>query len=183
MNIKQLLAIVGIVFVSICTACTSKEDELAGSWSTTFGSKNDYVQKRVLNTSENNPTYYHILTFNKGENGDKGAFTDCVSPLALGNQNNDDINVGSIIKGTWEVKKNKIYLYYNSEVSLTNADNLSDDDKFLVENEMARAFLADNKEAGENGVPYEIIKKNGKVALKIQLCNPSITLVKKKEKE
>lgn len=183
MSFKQLKAIMGIVLVCMCTACTSDEDKLEGSWTTMFSLKNDYVKYRVFTTSEYHPTYYHIVSFKKGENDKRGTFVDYITPLILDESNSDEVVVGSKISGTWEVKKDKIHLYYNDEVSLTNAENIGDGDKDNLESEMAEYFLAEYKTIGENGIPFQIINRNNKVVLELNLDNPPIVLIKKENKE
>lgn len=180
MNIKQLTIFIGIIFVCICTGCSSKEDKLVGTWSTAFSLKNDYVRCRVYSISGDHPTYNHYFTFKKGENGNKGTFVDGITAYVF---DENEIHVGSKITGTWEIKKDKIFLYYDDNVSLTNANKFGETDKNLLKEEITKQFLKDYRKVGENGVSYEVYKKDGKAKLRINLCYPPLTMNKEEKKD
>ena len=167
------IAIIGI----IATSCSSKENELIGRWSNSFGFTNNYTENRVY--KETGDTFFQTFTFQKGENGEPGVFTDAISPLIIGDQNPDRVLIGSTISGTWEVKNDKLYLYYDKEsFSLTNADEIGRTDKMILEEEMTQKFLEKYEKLGADGLSYEIIHKNNKTGLEIKFGNTKVTLKK-----
>lgn len=171
------IAIIGV----IATSCSSKENELIGRWGNSFGLTNNYTGNRVY--KETGATCFQTFTFEKGENGEPGVFTDAISPLVIGSQNPDDVLIGSKISGTWEVKGKKLYLYYDTEsFSLTNADEMGRTDKMILEEEMAQKFLDDYKNLGAEGLSYEIVHKNNKTGLEIKFGNTKVTLIKQEDK-
>lgn len=173
-SLTLCLALIGIVVIS----CSSKEDELIGQWGNSFGLTNNYTKNRVY--KETGDTFFQTLTFEKGENGEMGVFTDNISPLVI---NPDDILLGSVISGTWEIKGKKLYLYFEDEsLSLTNADGIGRADRLILEEEMAQRFLDEYKKLGAEGLNYEIIHKNNKTGLEINFGNAKITLIKKEDK-
>lgn len=184
MNIKKnnfALAVLTLFVTFILVSCSSKEDELIGSWSRSFGIANDYTQYRVYSESDYRPTFIQTFTFEKGEKGRENLFTDYISPLVIGGQNPDDVLIGSEITGTWEIKDDKLFLYYDSEsFSLTNADMLGRTDRMIAEEELGQSFLEDYKKLGEKGLSYEIVHKNDKTGLEINFGNTELTLIKKK---
>ena len=66
---------------------------------------------RIFWTTEYRPSYFHFITFSQGENGKLSVFTDVINPVTL--YDDDGARIGSKITGTWEVKNNKLFLYYD----------------------------------------------------------------------
>lgn len=177
-------AILSFLMALVLVSCSSKEDELIGSWSTSFGIANDYTQYRVYSNSEFRPTFFQTFTFEKGKNGEMGTFTDNISPLVIGEQNPDEVLIGSKISGTWEIKDKKLYLYFDDEgLSLTNADDLGRTNRMIVEDDMTQRFLDEYKKLGEDGLSYEIVHKNDKTGLEINFGNTKLILIKKEDKK
>ena len=152
---------------------------MIGSWETTFGLTNDYTQYRVFSNSEYKPTFFHTLNFYQGEKGKSGTFTDVITPLVLPGQNNEELKLGSRISGTWEVKNNNLFLYYDeNSFSLINADTLSRNDRLILEERLKLEFLDKYKTKGAEGLSYEIVHKNNKTGLEIKFGNTKVTLKK-----
>ena len=171
------IAIIGV----IATSCSSKENELIGRWGNSFSLTNNYTENRVY--KETRATCFQAFTFEKGENGEPGVFTDAISPLIIGDQNPHRVLIGSTVSGTWEIKNDKLYLYYDKEsFSLTNADEMRRTDKMILEEEMAQKFIVDYKKLGAEGLSYEIVHKNNKTGLEIKFGNTKVTLIKKEDK-
>ena len=170
-----------LLAVVLFGACSSKEDALKGSWTRTFGlNTSSYTEGRVF-SQEAGKTFFHTFVFEKGTSG-KGTFKDVVNPLVL-NNNSDLVVVGSKISGEWEIKDNKLYLYYNDSVELTNGDDLHPADKARLEGQMKELFLTKFKEAGEKGFPYELKEKNNKTGIEIDFGNDKETFVKNQDKD
>lgn len=176
-KLKSWSRIVSIfTFLLLILVSCSKEDKLVGTWDRSLGLGDDYTQYRRFYNSEYPPTCFHTFTFEKGEDGEKGTFTDAVSPLVLptGDTNPDQLIVGSKITGEWEIKGKKLYLFYDDDLKLLNADNLSSADQSRLKDEMTAAFLKEYKQLGEEGFPYEIVKKDKGESLKIAFGNTDL---------
>lgn len=167
----------------VLISCSTKEDEIIGSWSTSSGLANEYTQYRVYSNSEYRPTFIQTFTFEKDENGSENSFTDKISPLVIGGQNPDEVLIGSEISGTWEVKGNKLYLYFDEDsLSLTSADEVGDTDRIALEDEMTQMFLENFKSLGAEGLSYEIVHKNNKTGLEMSFGNSKVTFIKQEDK-
>lgn len=177
---KAVLAFfTGLLLVS----CSSKEDELVGKWGNSFGLKNKYTSDRVYTSPDNHDAFFQTFIFENGEKGEKGAFTDYISPVVIGDQNPDEMVIGSEISGTWEVKGDKLYLYFDNEsFSLTNADMIGRTDRIMLEDEMAQKFLENYEYLGTKGLSYKIFHKNNKTGLEINFGNTKVTLIKKENR-
>ncbi|MDE6300461.1 MAG: hypothetical protein K2M19_01925 [Muribaculaceae bacterium] len=174
MRIKHLVIIIGIFLGCMLSSCSSREDKFVGSWSRTFGLRDNYTQYRVI--ADKGKSFFQTFTFEKGKDG-KGTFTDYIAPVMA---SSDQFAVGSKISGEWEIKDAKLYLYFDGELSLTNADKESEDDKFVIASALAEKFLSDIKSEGEKGIPYEFGETNGREWLKFKFKGEDISLLKDK---
>lgn len=179
-SLTLCIALIGI----IAPSCSSKEDELVGSWSTSFGLTNDYTQYRVYSDSEYHPTFFQTIKFSQGENGKPGTFTEVISPLVLSGQNSNELKIGSKISGTWEIKNKKLYMYFDeNSFSLTNDDMIGINDKAILEDQMTQEFFQRYGTVCSNGMNFEIVKRNDKTGVEIHFGNTKVTLVKKEVEE
>lgn len=175
------LAILCLFFTCLLVSCSSKEDKLVGQWGNSFGITNNYTDTRVY--KEPGDACFQTFFFEKGENGEMGVFTDNITPLVIGGQNPDNVIIGSQISGTWKIKGDKLYLYFDkNSFALTNADMLGRTERMILEDQMAKSFLDEYKNLGEEGLNYKIVHKNNKTALEINFGNTKVTLVKREEK-
>lgn len=184
MKAKKVMKSLMLLFAAVCmlSSCASKEDKLVGSWSRSFGlNSNPYTELRAFSSKDTHPTFSHTFVFEKGNDG-KGTFKDVVSPLAIGLQSGQHA-VGSKITGRWEIKDNKLCLYYEDEVTLINADDLEPELVEMLEEQITKEFLDKYKSMGANGLPYEFQEKNNKTGIIIQFDSDNLVFVKKKEEE
>lgn len=181
-NLIRLFPLLAVLFMITFSSC-SKGDELVGSWSNMFGlNTNDYTIYRAYKADDYHPTLIHTIEFEKGKKGEPGTFTDYVNRTLVPN-NDENMFAGSKISGKWEIKKGKLYLYYDDEVNVIGAKNLSDNDIAVLENEMTERFLADFKEAGANGLRYKIEKEKGNKTLNIDFGNTKVSLSQNQKSE
>ncbi|MCH5245053.1 MAG: hypothetical protein J1E84_01215 [Muribaculaceae bacterium] len=160
------------------TSCSIREKELEGRWSTSVCDV--YAMDRIFWTTEYRPTYLHFITFSQGENGKLSVFTDVINPVTI--YDADGARIGSKITGTWEVKNNKLFLYYDeNSFSLINADTLSRNDRLILEERLKLEFLDKYKTKGSNGLIYDITEKNNRKKLDIDFGNSMVTVVKEEE--
>lgn len=162
---KFLLSTFFLGIVSVLVISCSKDDKLVGTWSYIYGLGNPYTDSRCFSEDGPGQTFIHSLEFQKG-NGAKGSFIDKVRPLILGSSSDQKMLIGSSISGEWEVKGNKLYLYYNDDMELLNANALYDEEKSQVARQWSNHF-EEWKKKGEEGYSFEIIEKNGKTGLNI----------------
>ncbi len=179
MNFKKLFLAAGVIAAAILSSCSSHNDELLGSWSRSFSLKDDYASKRAISVSEDHETYFHTFTFSKGDNG-MGTFTDNIAPMIISPQHGKII-LGSMLTGQWEVKDNKLFLYFDDNVTLTNGADLSPSEINAVETQIGRVFLSAYKELAAQGIDYTIEEHNGKQGIKLDFGPSSFTLIKKIE--
>lgn len=172
-------AFIILAFVS----CSSAEDELVGSWSTSFGLSNDYQHLRVAQKEDDHNTFMQTFTFEMGEKNEPGKFKDYIAPLAmLTSSSDDEIIVGSVLTGTWELKNKKLYLHFNN-LELVNADNLAPELKNAIKDEMQKRFFEKYQKDAENGISYEIEERNNKTGLILNFGSTKLKLIKSEKKE
>lgn len=177
-KLHLMISLFGMVIL-LATSC-SEEDKLVGRWSYTFGLGNRYTENRMFSESGPGNTFFHTLVFEKGE-GKEGKFTDTIYPLVLGTSSDQKMLVGSKITGEWTIKNHKLYLQYNDDMQLLNADALYDVEKSQIAEVWNNRF-ENWKKKGEEGYTYEIVEKNGKIGLKIpDLQTPAF--IKEQDKE
>ena len=171
-----------LIFI-MATSCSSKENELVGSWRASFGLNDDYLHERGYSDSKYSPTFIQTITFYQGVKSESGTFTDVIAPIVISSQNDEVIKIGSKLSGTWEVKEKKIYMYFDeNSLSLINDDMIDETDKSLLENQISQNFFGKYKDLCANGLKYEIFHKNNKTGLKIMFGNTKVTLIKKVDK-
>ncbi len=180
MNTAKLIKSLMLLLMGVCmlTACTSKEDELVGSWSNSFGiNSNPYTEVRAIHKQGIHPTYIHTFIFEKGENG-KGEFNDIVNPLTFSLQP-DDWAVGSRVTGNWEIKDGKLYLIYDDEVTLLNSDKLDPELAEIIKDAMKKQLIDVYNKQGAKGLPYEIIERNNTKVLVIRFGNDTLEFARR----
>lgn len=180
-TIKIILTLLYLMTVSFMfVSCASKGNELVGSWSRSFGlNDNPYTEVRAFTSVGANPSFYHTFVFEIGKDG-KGHFKDEVTPLDFGLQP-DDIAAGSKVTGEWEIKENKLFLYYDGDITLNNSDKIEPGLEKILIDAMKKQFLNIYGAMGEKGLPYEIFEKNDKTGLKIQFGNDTLVFSKVKD--
>lgn len=172
---KLMFLVLTLPFVS----CESQEDKLAGNWDTMFGiSRSSYTEYRVYRPDGPGSTMIERFTFTKGTDGKKGTFVDSVFPLIPG----DNLVVGSKVTGEWEIKDKKLYLYYDDLTLTGTTDKLSEESQMNLEIEMTDKFFSDYMNAGEEGLPYRIVKEKGKTRLEIDFPGGKVQLTRDEEK-
>lgn len=159
---KKILSIFVISVLGILGSCTNDAKELDGDWSTTFSLTDDYTRYRVFSTGDRRYTFYQTLSFVKLNDENGGLFEDVITPMVF-QSDPYEVVVGSKVGGTWEINKGKLFLYYDGDVELTHADNLSFNDKMLLEEQMEALFFKDFDKLGLRGLKYELKDKNLKI--------------------
>lgn len=152
---KKILPIFVISVLGILVSCTNDAKELDGDWSNTFSLTDDYTRYRVFSTGDRRYTFFQTLSFVKLNDENGGLFEDVITPMVF-QSDPYEVVVGSKVGGTWEINKGMLFLYYDGDVELTHADNLSFNDKMQLEEQMEALFFKDFDKLGLRGLKYEI---------------------------
>lgn len=152
---SKVLPIFVISVLGILGSCTNDAKKLDGDWSTTFSLTDDYTQYRVFSTGDKRYTFFQTLSFVKTEGENGGYFEETISPMVF-QSDPYQVVVGSKVEGIWEITKGKLFLYYDGGIELTNADNISFEDKMYLIEQMEELFFKDFEKIGHRGLKYEI---------------------------